>query len=149
MKARTRIRNALISAISGALMLVLLLPSLTLVAPSVLPPRSTPSPGAPTQRKPPTGAYIVLHMTSAPAEVWTVVQWQDALGDWHDVEGWQGTLDNSYSKLWWVAKKDFATGPFRWAIHKNRDGRLLAVSEPFHLPDTLNETVLVEISLNP
>ena len=146
MNTTTRIRAILILSVLGTLTL---LPSLALAAPATLPPRPTPSPDAPPVPKPPTGAYIRLHVTPPPGEIWTIVQWQDAFGRWHDVEGWQGTLDNSYSKLWWVAKKDFATGPFRWAIHKNRDGRLLAVSEPFHLPDTLNETVLVEISLNP
>jgi hypothetical protein len=149
MKIRKRIRNTLISAISVALMLVLLLPSLALATPSVLPPRPTPSPGAPAPRKSPTGAYIVLHMTSAPAEVWTVVQWQDAFGDWQDVEGWQGTLDDAQHKTWWVAKKDFDTGPFRWAVYREKAGPLVLTSDSFFLPDGVGKTSKIEIPVEP
>ena len=60
-----------------------------------LPPRNPP-PATPTigdedgedDRDPPPGAYIELQTQAAPAEAWTVVQWQDQLGGWHEVEGW-------------------------------------------------------------
>ncbi len=81
-----------------------------------------------------------------PAGLWTIVPWQDALGGWHDVQGWQGTLDG-YQKLWWVAEDDFGTGPFRWALYQGKGGALLAVSESFYLPGLTNETV--EVSLGP
>ena len=63
----------------------------------------------------PIGTYIEL---AAPeqAGAWSVVQWQDSAGNWHDVEGWRGTLDSHGYIRWWVAAKDFGTGPFRWVI---------------------------------
>jgi hypothetical protein len=63
----------------------------------------------------PVGSYIEL---AAPehAGAWSVVQWQDINGNWHDVEGWRGTLDSNGYIRWWVAAKDFGTGPFRWVI---------------------------------
>jgi hypothetical protein len=63
----------------------------------------------------PVGTYIEL---AAPehAGAWSVVQWQDVNGNWHDVEGWRGTLDSSGYIRWWVAARDFGTGPFRWVI---------------------------------
>jgi len=63
----------------------------------------------------PLGTHIEL---AAPehAGAWSVVQWQDVNGNWHDVEGWRGTLDSHGYIRWWVAAKDFGTGPFRWVI---------------------------------
>ena len=149
MKTRKQFRKTFISAVLVALMLVLLLPSLALATPAVLPPRPTPRPVAPAPRKPPTGAYVVLHLLSAPPKVWSVVQWQDALGDWHDVEGWQGTLDDGQCKTWWVAKKDLGTGPFRWAVHLEKSGPLVASSESFFLPDGVGKTTKIEMSIEP
>jgi hypothetical protein len=72
--------------------------------------------------------------------VWTVVQWQDSSGAWQAVTGWQGQLDElgqaSYKK-WWVAPKDFGSGPFRWAVYNltsNQTDTLIAVTAPFNLP---------------
>jgi hypothetical protein len=86
-----------------------------------LPPRETPTPpkgaddddddGGPST---PAGAYIALQAGSLSAGAWGVVQWQDSNGDWQAVEGWQGPLPAN--NRWWVAAKDFRTGPFRWAI---------------------------------
>jgi hypothetical protein len=76
-------------------------------------------------------------------DVCTVVQWQDAWGDWHDVEGWRGTLDGVSAdvsgkivghKTWWVAAKDLGKGPFRWQVYRCENGKLLATSAPFYLP---------------
>jgi hypothetical protein len=79
------------------------------------------------------------------------VQWQDTGGRWHDVEGWQGTLDDVAlgvgNKLWWVAQSDLGTGPFRWIVRRGFGGDLLAESEPFYLPGTAGETLQVELSL--
>jgi hypothetical protein len=95
------------------------------------------------------GAYIELHLQSAPAGLWAIVQWQDSAGAWHDVEGWHGTLDASGSRRWWVAAKDFGTGPFRWVIYWVQGDELLAESDPFNLPQTAGETVKIEVSFLP
>jgi len=102
---------------------------------------------------PRTGGFIYLHVQSARQELWTVVQWQDGSGDWHDVEGWQGTLDDIQNeigyKVWWVAKSGLGTGPFRWLVYQSKGGRLLATSEPFYLPGFKGGTVMVEVSPGP
>ena len=82
-------------------------------------------------------------------ELWTVVQWQDARGGWHDVEEWRGTLDEAVSdggrKRWWVARDGFGAGPFRWMVYRSKKTDvLLSESTSFHLPDTAGETVTVE-----
>jgi hypothetical protein len=93
------------------------------------------------------GAHIELQVSSAPPGAWTVVQWQDYAGDWHAVEGWRGTLEAGERKRWWVAHKDFGTGPFRWALYGSQGGQLLGTSDPFYLPDAANEMMSVVISL--
>ena len=49
----------------------------------------------------PVGAYIeMLPSAAMTADSWSVVQWQDSSGGWHDVEGWQtSTADGG---RWWV-----------------------------------------------
>ncbi|MFN8456013.1 MAG: hypothetical protein U0401_15325 [Anaerolineae bacterium] len=113
-------------------------PISTVQAGTELPPRATPTP-APSekdapQKENPTGAFIELQ--AAPSGSWGVVQWQDSAGAWHPVEGWQGTLPAS--GRWWVHPKDFGTGPFRWAVFAEPGGRLVGVSQPFHLPAGAN-----------
>jgi hypothetical protein len=63
-----------------------------------LPSRSTPTPIRPSgegkqEREVEEGAYIELGIQDLLSGAWTVVQWQDTAGNWHDVEGWQGWLD--------------------------------------------------------
>jgi len=74
------------------------------------------------------------------------------LGDWHDVEGWQGTLDEVNDgvgkKVWWVVKSDLGKGPFRWMIYQGQGGRPLAQSEPFYLPRSADESVNIEVSFH-
>jgi hypothetical protein len=115
-----------------------------------LPPRETPiptqSPGGDRYDRP-SGAYIVLHAPSAPADVWTVIQWQDSAGNWHDVDGWQGTLDAGNQKTWWLASDLFGKGPFRWLIYWGDRAGLLATSASFHLPGAAGEEHQVEVSL--
>lgn len=111
-----------------------------------LPPRDTPVPPPPDDKDkdgPPVGATIELIAPDAPAGAWTVVQWQDSAGGWHDVEGWRGSLANSHR--WWVHPKDFGTGPFRWVVMVGPGGTVLKVSEPFHLPNGANETTLMTV----
>ncbi len=114
-----------------------------------LPPRETPVPThSPDgdRRDSPSGAHIVLHAPSARAGVWTVVQWQDNAGGWHDVEGWQGTLDAGEQKTWWLAPNLFGKGPFRWLVYRGDRARLLATSASFYLPDSAGEEHQVEMS---
>jgi hypothetical protein len=81
------------------------------------------------------------------------VQWQNVYGVWHDVTGWQGTFDTITAgvgtKLWWVAEKDFGSGPFRWVVYRNPGGAVVATSAPFYLPDVAGRTVTVEIPPTP
>jgi hypothetical protein len=115
-----------------------------------LPPRQTPVP----TRSPdgdrhasPSGATIVLRVPSAPADVWTVIQWQDNAGGWHAVDGWQGTLDAGNQKTWWLAPDLFGKGPFRWLVYRGDRARLLATSASFYLPGSAGEERQVEVSL--
>ncbi len=82
-------------------------------------------------------------------KLWTVVQWQDGLGEWHDVEGWQSTLEADGTKTWWLGRSDFSEEPFRWLVYQHRAGLLLAASEPFYLPTMAGETVIVNVLLSP
>ena len=110
------------------------------------------------------GASIVLELTFGDdwpdrgwdwQELWTVVEWQDEDGDWHVVEGWQGTLNEVTvkggvvigQKAWWVAEANLGSGPFRWLVYHQQDGALLAASETFDLPDSVGELVAVDVSL--
>jgi len=97
----------------------------------------------------PVGAHIVLQVPSAPTGVWTIVQWQDSAGGWHDIDGWQGTLDEGDQKMWWLASDLFGKGPFRWLVYQSTRGeKLLAASESFYLPDAEGEKLWVEVSLS-
>ena len=84
-------------------------------------------------------------------ELWTVVEWQDAFGAWHEVEGWRGTLDEMVNgegrKVWWVSPGDLSKGPFRWTVYQSRFGGLLAHSDPFNLPGAADQTIRVNVAL--
>jgi hypothetical protein len=60
------------------------------------------------------------------------------MGDWHDVEGWRGNLDEEEpgigKKVWVVEDKDLGDGPFRWLLYARPGGPLAAISDPFYLP---------------
>jgi hypothetical protein len=153
--------------IACALLVIAPLPAWVQAASSDLPPRpptATPvppeKPGNGAKASEHAGAWIELHFQlpahSPPLhgpELWTVVQWQDTDGGWHDVEGWQGTMDDLAigvgNKVWWVAENDLGTGPFRWIVRRRYGGDLLAGSESFHLPGTAGETMQVEVSATP
>ena len=94
----------------------------------------------------PVGAYIELHIQPAAPGVWSVVQWQDSDGNWHNVDGWQGHLNSTGIRRWWVAAKDFSKGPFRWQIFNAPNGQLLATSVAFTLPHEANSVLRVEVS---
>ena len=91
---------------------------------------------------------IELHVSGATEGVWTAVQWQDSQGAWHNVENWQGPPDGGGKIRWWVAEKDFGSGPFRWAVLAGPDGGALAASEPFHLPGP-GQSLRVGVSVDP
>lgn len=93
----------------------------------------------------PTGASIELHTAGVPAGAWAVVQWQDSAGGWHDVAGWQGPVGTNGYQQWWVAAKDFGTGPFQWTVKQGSDGPVWGNSAPFNLPGRANEILRVEI----
>ena len=89
-------------------------------------------------------------------DLWTVVQWQDANGEWHDVAGWQGTLDTikigkdgtvvGY-KTWWLGYENLGQGTFRWQVLESQDGQLHVTSDPFNLPATSKTTLEVNVML--
>lgn len=132
-------------------LLVLAGPPAPIQAGPPLPDRNTPTP-TPTppsddeEDDRPVGAYIELHVPTAPAEAWAIVQWQDSAGDWHDVEGWSGTLDERGNWRWWVDARDFGKGPFRWAVTQGDAGPQWGVSQSFWLPATAGETVQVIVT---
>lgn len=93
--------------------------------------------------RPPVGS-IHLKVSGAPATAWTVVQWQDGLGGWHNVEGWRGDLDEGGTqKVWWVLERNFGQGPFRWIVYEKRDGMVWGMSVSFFLPRFGGDTITV------
>jgi hypothetical protein len=90
-------------------------------------------------------AAIALHAPAAPATAWTVVQWGDPLGGWHDVEGWRGDLDEGQQKVWWVLSKDYDTGPFRWVVYAKRGGQIWSISPAFTLPSRDGQWLRVDV----
>jgi len=128
----------------SCLAIVLVAAALFAPAALALPLRPDPNP-EPTPAPLPSGA-IQLTVSSAPADLWTVVQWQDALGGWHDVSNWQGALDDGI-KTWWVSSADYGKGPFRWVV--SQGGEELAASDSFTLPTAKGQVVRVFVSLAP
>ncbi len=109
-------------------------------------PLGTPPPPPPANvYQPPAGGTIILHVYDAPTNGWTVVQWQDANGGWHDVEGWRSQITDGYVG-WWVDPANFSSGPFRWLLLDAAQGETVAVSDSFYLPGFVDEVILIEIS---
>lgn len=108
-------------------------------------PTAVPTIAAKREKKPegPVGAYISLVITDPLPAGWAVVEWVDADGNWHPVEGWRGSLDASGERTWWVSERDFGRGPFRWLVFDAPDGSLLLTSEAFMLPDNPNQVLMV------
>ena len=111
-----------------------------------LPPRPTLVPTV-APSTPVIGGAIHLRVNGPTAGLWTVVQWQDGLGGWHDVTGWRGEFVPQGYVHWWVAPPDLATGPFRWQIFTAEDGDMAAVSAPFYLPETNGQTLVIYAEL--
>ena len=125
--------------LTSVILTIVLLVSLCVSARAELPPRHT------TDTDPAT-ASINLYAPAAPLHAWTAVQWQDMDGEWHTVEGWQGTLDEEYRISWWLGEEHFGQGPFRWLIFDNEGGEMLFRSQTFYMPSHRLEEIHVAIS---
>jgi len=161
----SRIQRVVLVGMVCGLLAIGLLPGLVQAAPTDLPPRPTP---VPTAEPAPVadGGQIVLRTVfgddwpSTGIEwqaLWTVVQWEDPWGYWHDVKGWQGALDKVYAsgdqikglKSWWVSESLYGKGSFRWLVYASQDGELLAQSAEFNLPERAGQSVVVDVGLTP
>jgi hypothetical protein len=159
-------RRALRGCTLVGLTLVILATQLTAVqaGPHRLPPLPLPPRPTPVQPVPGfTGEFIELFVRFPQAwpwkgthwqNLWTVVQWQDDRGVWHDVEGWQGAPDEVVTgedgmvvghKTWWVANDDLGKGPFRWQIYRDKQGAPVGTSETFDLPSQRRVSTTVEV----
>jgi hypothetical protein len=90
------------------------------------------------------GAGIELSVTGAIDPYYAVVQWQDGLGGWHDVDGWRGEAEAG-RVLWFVSEDLFGAGPFRWVVYDH--GGVFATSASFDLPTLKDQTVRVHVGL--
>jgi hypothetical protein len=143
-----------VGSLSLAVVMVMLAPRPVAAMPP-RPPRPTALPKAPSPKRTLIVLKVMLQPEALPTawrELWTVVQWQDGMGDWHDVEGWRGNLDEEEpgigKKVWLVEDKDLGDGPFRWLLYARPGGPLAAISDPFYLPaapgDVLERQVVME-----
>jgi len=162
--------------VAFALMAVWMLPQFVSARPdepfsSVVPPRPTieppdtqPDDGAPPEPvapPPPAGVNIILDVRLGETRAanwflyWTVVQWQDAEGNWHTIDGWQGNFDQASPagneakvlKTWWASDDLLGRGPFRWLVYDSREGRVIGQSEPFKMPTSAGQNAVVTISV--
>lgn len=168
MNTRNRFLNGWLTVKMVAMCVVLFVTLLTTLSKTAeaLPPRpEVPSPPDDVGVEPSAQAQIQLQVrfpdnwpwqTTHWQDLWTVVQWQDPIGTWHDVEGWRGTLDEVKSngdgavtgyKTWWVGGEHMGEGPFHWLVYWSEGGRLLATSESFDLPGVNKATLVVEVPL--
>ncbi|MCA9924742.1 MAG: hypothetical protein KC419_00340 [Anaerolineales bacterium] len=111
---------------------------------AALPPRPTVEPA---KAKLP-GALIQLQIEGAALGsegVWTVVQWVDTFGVWHNVDGWQGTVELDGTQTWWFAEEYLGAGPFRWQVFSTEGGDLLETSDEFNLPDMSGYMLIVPV----
>jgi hypothetical protein len=108
-----------------------------------------------------SSARIALHITATdgtqPSDttlqgLWTVVQWLDGLGNWHDVDSWEGTpasaSANGTHMVWKVDDSLLGRGPFRWIIEQGTGGAISGASASFYLPHDAGEGVPVTVTLN-
>lgn len=132
-------------------LILTLLASPPATAQGSLPPRHTLSSGGDegSGGDQPVGAHIELYVGNAPAGSWAVVQWLDSSGTWRDIEGWRGVLDLSNRSRWWVASKDFGSGPYQWKVVQGPYGQTLATSEQFNLPLKIDETKFISVTVRP
>ena len=131
-----------------SLLLCLFIGNVALVTPAHadLPPRPTLPPVEEDEDEPtrPLVAPLILSTDPNRSDLWSVVQWQGAAGNWHDVAGWRGVVDKGRT-IWWVEQKDFGKGPFRWVIQQGEDGPVVATSALFTLPSQPQQALVVEV----
>jgi hypothetical protein len=93
------------------------------------------------------GAYIELRVQPGLGGAWTIVQWQDSMGRWNDVDGWRAQVESDQAVNWWVAPKHLDTGPYRWLVYQGEDRRAVVwASELFYLPKQ-GETLVVNTAV--
>lgn len=109
-----------------------------------LPERPVERPGKAVEKP---GAHIQLHVSPAPPDLWTEVEWQGEDGTWHLVEGWRAPLGLEGERRWRVSYFDFGKGPYRWTVYRGEGGRLLTASQPFTLPDDSYQIIDREVTL--
>lgn len=148
---RTNRHLTFIVAFFITISLVALMPSLALadLPPRPGPPAPNSGSGSDSDKGNPSGGYITLQVPMASRGIWTVVQWQDQAGAWHDVEDWRGMLDDGWQKMWWIDPADFGKGPFRWEVYQDQHGKSLTSSSSFFLPNAAYERVTAEVELLP
>lgn len=150
-----RLLVAFIMALALTALFILLGGGQGSVAGGGLPPRPDPTatPTTPTATAVPAtpthGAAIRLHTSESMPGAWTVVQWQNEHGNWYDVVGWRGHLDEGQAdmKTWWVYPANYGQGPFRWVLYASEGGKQLAISELFDLPTWNGQFVNIDIEL--
>ncbi|MEM8859320.1 MAG: hypothetical protein AAGD96_13415 [Chloroflexota bacterium] len=122
--------------------------------PRPIPPATeTPIPTQTPQEEIFYGSKLRLEMPSTFVEqsAWTVVQWQDSKNRWHDVSGWSGhptwhQPTQTWVVEWWVARKNFGEGPFRWVVYQDATKRQqILVSTPFELMKQNRQDQTVEM----
>ena len=156
--------------IVGGMLLIGMVPPWAQAAPPPLPtrplPTATPTPtltptatvtpapeSVPSQ--PEQSSAIILEAQSTAdlvwANLWTVIEQQTEDGAWRVVEGWQGAFDTVTAdagyKTWDVPPSLFGQGPFRWRVDAERNGQMLATSQPFTLPDREDVRLAVVVTL--
>jgi hypothetical protein len=141
-----------LAVIAGFLLLWMWNSTLTQADSGVLPPRATPKPTSGNNGHDsdhsgsPLGGYIELKTQPTQPGRWTVVQWQDSQGNWHNVEGWRTHANSAGQVRWWVAPAQFGQKPFRWQVFESQGGALLNSSQIFTLPAKTNDIVNVVVS---
>jgi hypothetical protein len=96
---------------------------------------------------------ITAYFMGVPATSWFAVQWGDGLGNWENVQGWQGTADTVTGnptgvliKQWTVFRANYGQGPFRWAVYSGQGGTLLDYSAGFNLPTGDGQNFFMSLS---
>ncbi|MEJ5309993.1 MAG: hypothetical protein WHX52_09490 [Anaerolineae bacterium] len=156
------VNKRLVAVVTMLAIAVLLLP-VQPVGAAILPPRPAPLPESSSGSEfteEGCVASIALHVHFSRVEQayrWqelrTVVEWQDGLGNWHKVEGWQGALDEVVEgvgrKVWWISRANLGTGPFRWTVYRDSSGKRPVYSEAFRMPDAVGQLAIVDVTVGP
>lgn len=114
---------------------------------AALPPRPTKTPIAEEEKPTPEAlaGTLVLNIEPVQDGLWSIVQWQGAAGNWHDIEGWRGAVRQGET-IWWVEQGHWGKTPYRWVVLQEDDGSVLATSETFSLPGS-GEKLVVKVDL--